>query len=461
VGSQRTATLLLLLVSSALALLVAEITLRSLRSFATDDHSEFLVPHPTLGWMLQPNARYQAAIDGELFEIAYNGRGWRDIERTPAPSDDPRVVVLGDSFMEGYTVPLEQNFHRQLESRLRGSLPALEVINLGVSGYGTLQALLAYEMEGRRYAPDLVLLGFYLSNDLRDNSLEIETLRKPGSRKARDRPFLLPGSDGSSDGSSDGDWELTIVESEHARERYEAALARRRSWWWRIGDVSRIWRLTVAQWTDSALRALEEEPEPEGTLTRPERRALELGVFACEPHPAYERASQITRRILLRLDQQVRADGARLVVFTVPSEVEASPAPRGLHDLELPCREDPPAYAPLRDFLAQHDIPLIDLLPHFQRRMREPGAGIFASDAHWNATGHALAADRVAQELEARGLLPEAGSPAKPDGPHAARPGQRLLRQRRRLRPVEPPRARKRLAASRAEARVRWRGAAP
>lgn len=393
----RLATFLLLLVSTALALGVAEVVLRNVVDFAADEPGEYLVPHPILGWHLQPGAHYEAAPDGHLIEIAYNQRGWRDVERTPAPSDDPRIVVLGDSFMEGFTVPLEQSFHRVLQRELRPRMPGLEVINLGVSGYGTLQELLAYRLEGRLYQPDLVLLAFYLHNDPRDNSLEVETLRKPGSEKARNRPFLLPG---------DG-WQVTAVEADRARERYESALARRHSWWWRLGKVSRLWRLTGAEWIDSALRSLEEGAKPEDTLTRAERHALELEIFACEVPPIYQRAWRITLRILARLDEEVRADGARLVVFTVPSEIEASPAPRGLGETELPCREDPPAYAPLRAFVSAHDIPFIDLRPAFQQRMRETGQQLFSQgDAHWNAAGHALAAREVEKGLEKLGLVP-------------------------------------------------------
>ncbi|MGH0029072.1 MAG: GDSL-type esterase/lipase family protein [Myxococcota bacterium] len=400
---QRLATTLLAVGSTVLALGVAEIVLRNVRTFAAETSSEYLVPHPTLGWSLMPGGRYQTAPDGDLFEVAYNTRGWRDVERTPGPVGTPRVVVLGDSFMEGYTVRLEDAFHRQLQARLRREHPEAQVVNLGVSGYGNLQALLAYELEGRRYQPDLVLLGFYLHNDLRDNSQEIESLRKPGSMKARNRPFLEPGEG----------WEITVVEAERSQRRYEAALARRASWWWRLGNVSHLWRMTFTSWIDSALRRIEEGPPIEDTLTREQRRELELAVFGCEVPPVYQRALEITKRVLVGLAERVRADGAQLVVFSVPSEYESVPVARGFTDEDLPCRRNPPLYAPIAAFLAEQGIPWIDLVPAFQREMQD-GEPLFALlDSHWNAAGHAYAAKLVEQRLEALGL-PEPAKQAPP-----------------------------------------------
>jgi hypothetical protein len=414
---RRAATFALLLVSTTAALLLAEAVLRSVTAWATDRPREFLIPHPTLGWSLQPGARYRYDRDGVGIEVAYNTRGWRDIERSPAdPIDAERVVVLGDSFMEAYTVELDQAFHRLLGHRLSTDARPVEAINLGVSGYGTLQAYLAYELEGRAYRPDLVLLGFYLSNDPRDNSLEIETLRKPGSERARERPFLVPGEG----------WQLTVVDAEGAQQRYEAAIQRRRSWWWRLGTVSRLWRLTVVHWTESALRHRERGPLPPNKLDREARRQLELDIFACNTPPAYARAWGITRRVLERLAALVRGDGAELMVFTVPSAIEsAEQTPRGLEG-EMPCRHAPPGYTTLREILDSLGVPLVDLLPVFQEESRAGGRALFTmGDAHWNAAGHALAADTVAAVIDRLDLLPARRDGDRPVDPVASPPRPR------------------------------------
>src|SRR5439155_1080671 len=65
-----------------------------------------------------------------------------------------RVLVLGDSLVFGYGVEQDEVFTDVLE----GMLPATEVINAGVSGYGTDQELLWFRSEGVRYRPDLVII---------------------------------------------------------------------------------------------------------------------------------------------------------------------------------------------------------------------------------------------------------------------------------------------------------------
>ena len=102
--------------------------------------------------------------------VRFNSRGLRDTEHDhPKPPNTQRVVVLGDSFVWGWGVEMEEMFSKQLERQLGdGSASRWETINLGVSGYSTVQELVRLEVEGLRYAPDWVVLVF-CHNDLEDN----------------------------------------------------------------------------------------------------------------------------------------------------------------------------------------------------------------------------------------------------------------------------------------------------
>ena len=92
---------------------------------------DFRVPHPSFGWSLEPGATYVYQRIGFRVAVSYNGRGWRDLPRTfEKPDGIFRVVVLGDSYMEGYSVELEEALHRQLEKRLVAARRRVEVINL-------------------------------------------------------------------------------------------------------------------------------------------------------------------------------------------------------------------------------------------------------------------------------------------------------------------------------------------
>lgn len=118
----------------------------------------------------EPSSRYRhrsADVDVE-FRINRNGmRADRDYDRAKPPGTK-RIVSLGDSFTIGYEVEREQCFSSVLEARLRAAGLDVEVLNCGVSGFGTAEECIYLERELLNYQPDLVLVSFF-ENDLDDN----------------------------------------------------------------------------------------------------------------------------------------------------------------------------------------------------------------------------------------------------------------------------------------------------
>jgi lysophospholipase L1-like esterase len=114
---------------------------------------------------LSSNPRLFVELDPKDPEV--NADGFRDrdypIERTGAR----RLVVLGDSVAFGFGLPREESFPEVLEQLLDaapGADPPDEVLNLGVGGYNTLQEVEFYEVVGRKYAPDRIVLAFVLND---------------------------------------------------------------------------------------------------------------------------------------------------------------------------------------------------------------------------------------------------------------------------------------------------------
>jgi hypothetical protein len=420
---RRSFKLLVLLASFVAAVLIAEAVLRVVRPLDTANSHEFRVPHPTLGWVLQAGVSYRNRMPGATSFVTYNSAGFRDVEHA-APKVDgrPRMVVLGDSFMEGYSVELEESFHRRLEQRLNESALPVETINLGVGGYGTLQQLLLYREVARRYAPQLVLLGVYLDNDVRNNSAELESKLGRRGVKTESRPFLEPGEPGS--------WSLTDVDYDGALRRYNEGRKRREDLWHRLAARSALLHQIL-----SGLRGLsrsiagQRSPSAasgtDGATGERERRELASnGVHYCEEPPVYTRAWELTERILLRLNQEVQEDGARLVVFTVPAhrEVNRSALRRAVAETQTGgglCLEEAIAYDRLAELLARLEIELVDLLEGFRSVAAEDEAPLFRrGDRHWNPHGHALAAELVTDALLERGLAPRGADV----GPNSDRP---------------------------------------
>lgn len=139
----------------------------------------FHTSDPDLGWKLKPGVSGEWKGEGASF-VQVNSEGLHDREHTKAkPPNTLRVAVLGDSFTEAIHVPVEQTFWSKLERKL-GNCDAVkgrknvEVINFGVQGYGTAQQLIMLRKKVWDYNPDIVVLAFYIGNDVINNSPKLE-----------------------------------------------------------------------------------------------------------------------------------------------------------------------------------------------------------------------------------------------------------------------------------------------
>ena len=97
-----------------------------------------------------------------------NSLGFRDTREysLSKPTGTFRVIVLGDSVTFGHGALFETTYPYLLEQRLREWRPDVrwEVWNLGVPGYNTAQELAYLNQVGASYAPDLVIVGFFLND---------------------------------------------------------------------------------------------------------------------------------------------------------------------------------------------------------------------------------------------------------------------------------------------------------
>ena len=123
-----------------------------------------------LGWRHVPGVtlRYNwpEHPDGHV-TIAINGLGLREdlaTRRTPSPGVH-RILVLGDSHTDGL-VNNAESWPNVLERSLQMREGEWEVLNAGVTGYQPHQYYLWWRTLGRQLAPEVVLLGYYLGNDL-------------------------------------------------------------------------------------------------------------------------------------------------------------------------------------------------------------------------------------------------------------------------------------------------------
>lgn len=400
--------LTLLSASLLIALCAAELAFRRLDPVDTGRSYEYRVPHPVLGWVLAAGASYLNEIPEGTVRVDYNSDGWRDLEH-PRPGtggDRMRVAVLGDSFMEAYSVALEDSFHRRLAQLLEAEVGPVEVLNFGVGGYGTVQQALLFQEIVSAYRPDLVLLGFF-PNDVTDNSIELQRILFRNDFKITTRPFLDAE-------RAPGDWRIVRVDYEGARRRFEAASRMTLGRW--LGRHSALARRIRLALEIQAPRAYPTDAGGHrGGAEAARRRMAQYGVDFCEEPEPYTRAWETTRRALQRLELDVARAGGRLVVFSVPAVPSvdrrwARRIQRSFKRPELVCFEEAPGHRRLARVLEALEVPFIELLDDFRRRVESTGERLYHdSDLHWNEAGHRLAAERVALELLARGLVGRPG----------------------------------------------------
>ena len=325
--------------------------------------------------------------EGEAY-ITINSDGLRDREHAKAkPPNTLRIAVLGDSMTEALQVPLEKYFGAVLEQRLNECRAlggrSVEVINFGVSGYGTAQEFLIYRQRVTAYSPDVVVLGLYPGNDIRNNSKQLEPNKM--------RPFYVL-----------RDGKLTLDDSFRTSSAYESFKrtfdTRRALFGLRIFQLARQARTLVAA-------AMEARAQP-GAATD-----LEAGsddkVFLPPATPAWADAWAVTEALLVEMRNAVRDNGQKLVVVSIPIGIQAHPDAQarqlfmrklGVADLWYPDRR-------LRAFAERSGVDVMSLGAQFQEYAERNEAYLYGfkntrlGSGHLNENGHRLIGEALAAHL--------------------------------------------------------------
>ncbi|UCD64233.1 MAG: SGNH/GDSL hydrolase family protein [Candidatus Zixiibacteriota bacterium] len=371
--------------------------------FERHHQSLFVEYDPTLGWRKIPGKTAKHVTSEYEITESINSKGLRGPEYPYAKdSSEYRVLVLGDSFVEGYTVEFDELFTEVLRRRLNDSgQKRYTVVNAGTGGYSTDQELLYFEQDGYKYHPDLTILMFYANDVLYNNRDRAWRGYKPVF-VVRDKDLVLtnipvPPPD------------TTVAEADTV---YYGSLSQRVRGW--LNDHSRLYATTRNVLLNNynlhklavKLGFAKKLDESEAS----ERVPDELLVWQKDYSPEVKEAWRVTEAVIGRLKQRVEAAGSELMVFYVPisaaidrSEWEATVARYFLIEdqwsIDQVCME-------LESICARNDIDFVDPTSRFRREaetLEEQNQRLyFKRDRHWTATGHRLAADIMAEHVKRR-----------------------------------------------------------
>jgi lysophospholipase L1-like esterase len=314
--------------------------------------------------------------------VSINASGFRGRDfAIPKPPGTWRMLALGDSFTEGMQVNDEETFAARLEAAFADEPRRVEVLNLGVSGHGTSDQLALLRIFGPRLEPDLVLLFFCLGNDVRNN-VQSDLCRLENGRLA----CRLP----------------------ERPSRRRLAVARLRS---ELGARLHLYQLLRAATASPVFQRIGLRAVP---LETPPETPFGSDLYLATAPPYLAAGYALTRELLRELAATSRSLGAETWVVLIPSrdqiwerEWSAQRAARA-----EPLVRDEPQRA--TGALARElGLPVVDLYDAFRARNGSGETLYWRIDAHFDAAGHALAAEEVAAALRAHGIPPGPLDPAR------------------------------------------------
>ncbi len=108
---------------------------------------------------------HEALYPGTEIQVRTNAAGFRDREFEPKPPGRFRIAAVGDSVTVGWEVQSDETYPKRLEQLLLTRTGAnLDLFNMGVGGYNSLQEFELIRTKVLAYEPDLILLGYVLND---------------------------------------------------------------------------------------------------------------------------------------------------------------------------------------------------------------------------------------------------------------------------------------------------------
>jgi hypothetical protein len=357
------------------------------------------------GFALQPGVEGHYQREGESY-VRINSDGLRDRERPKAKlADTVRIAVLGDSFSEAMHVPMEQTFWFLLERKLQEcrAFPGkrVEVINFGVSGYGTAQELMTLRQKVWDYSPDLVVLAFTTYNDIYDNSRALS--------RTEEVPYFVY-----------RNGELTYDDSFRNSSTYrqrDSKLNRLGRWIHNslrvvqlVHYVQFVAKLKLTDWRNKRRLAAQAQTKPADGTPVTVRNAEDIGIdnmIYVEPtDDNWKEAWRVTEGLIRQMRDDVAQRKARFLLVTLSNAIQVYPDPVVRQKFLQHIGADTIFYPNLRlKAMAEHEqMEFLDLAQPMQayadqNKVFLHGFGSDLGNGHWNAQGHKVVAELLAQTL--------------------------------------------------------------
>lgn len=386
--------------SLAVFLAVAEIVVRL--GFPHPRYPDIIIPDERVGWLPKPDQRTRAAnMFGEYdTEIRTNHEGFRDIDHQQVKAQHvERIAILGDSFTFAEQVEGHQMFSHDVQRLVRNRdlrwllihehSRSPECMNFGVGGYDTQQEVLCYENIVRKYKPDIVVLAMYVHNDILGNAFYMED-------EQSGRPHFR---------AVDGKLHFVPADVTKLKEDYAATQKRQRVRWYHHSQLYNALKQMMWEFRQNSRRSAESSSKPSlDQIWKTDLYKNYRYYAGDDSDPVVKEAETVTRLLLQRLADDVKADGGRLLIVLLPAEenlwperwterVKRLPSLDGVAmDFERPYTLVNSVFAP------QRDVCILDLRPAMKGAAARAPI-FFPRDSHYNAHGQEAVGNELGNRL--------------------------------------------------------------
>ena len=313
-------------------------------------------------------AEYDTAIE-------INAHGYRGADFDLEKGDRFRILAVGDSFTFGVGVEGPEAYPALLEKRLDegGSNRPVEVINAGFASCYYPDTYYLYLKEiGLGLDPDLILVGFFMGNDIDYLSwgehvwAEVD---EAGLPTRIEKPSVV---------AEDGH---LVRRVKSLRYRYPV-----------------VRESHLMQAIASVVRSMRVDP----------RAYFNHWIYRKEYLPRTQLAIETVQKMFLAMSTLAAGAGVPLVVVMIPAPEQLNPERYTLDDFDH--MQDYDLEKPQRIFSAffrDHEIRFLDLWPVLRNAARTR-AVYYEADTHWNPAGQTIASEEIEEYLRANGLVPQA-----------------------------------------------------
>jgi len=362
----------------------------------------FFQYEPFIGFEGIPGKKGVFANSSFKTTITHNNEGYRDVNHDKKNTQNKfRVITLGDSFTWGHGVENDQIYMKVLE----GYSPNIETINMGGPGGDPQGELKVYTSRGLDYKHDMVLVGFFIGNDIE--------AYYPDPKKSPPQ------------WGYDSKGDFVLIGNMKSQEEVDAI--RRKSEERYSSTKSRNFRSSISYWFTRHFQIFtfvgNHRKYYSGVLKGSLLYTKILKIFGIDNKRAHgflnfcmendpddvKHGWKLLTGVLETMKGSVAGAGAKLYVLFIPQYVQTSQPifersvrkyghDPSKYDAEKPNRE-------LAKLCGKLGIDYLDLLPVMKEETLSGNTLYYPRDGHWNVEGHKVAAREIYKDMKKRGWI--------------------------------------------------------